>query len=173
MPIDIGLSRLPSTETFIDENPSYPGAVTKHLGLLNFGRDVASELIKDPRIQEAADPALLHNDLHKRNIRVLDEDPTIISDIIGWQSTSINPALMHAKDQPDFAASFSTPDEHSPSEDRPSGDNTNLCNRGFTAGVSLLVTKISMSWELDDDIVQFFEYCHRSTETVPESSDSC
>ncbi len=144
------------------KTPSYHGAVAEHIRLLNSGRDVASELIKDPRIQKAAAPILLHQDLHKRNIYVFNEDPTTIAGIIDWQSSSINPAFMHANEVPDFAAHISTPEDHIPSGDLPARDNAKLCNKAFIAGVRLIVPKLYATWELDDDVARFFEYCHRT-----------
>lgn len=160
--IDVGVSRLPPTDASVNKKPPYHGAVAEHIRLLNFGRDVASELINNPRIQKAAAPILLHHDLHKRNIYVFDEDPTTITSIIDWQSSSINPAFMHANDVPDFAAHGPTPDEHFPSEGLPAKDDAKLCNQAFIAGVRLLVPKLYATWELDDDIARFFEYCHRT-----------
>ncbi|KAL8859337.1 MAG: hypothetical protein Q9178_004275 [Gyalolechia marmorata] len=160
--IDVGVSRLPPVDTSVNEKPSYHGAVVEHIRLLNFGRDVASKLIEDARIQRAAAPILLHQDLHKRNIFVSDEDPTIITGIIDWQSSSINPAFMHANEVPDFAAYIPTPDDHSPSKDLLAGVNAKFCNQAFIAGVRLLMPKLSATWELDDDVARFFEYCHRT-----------
>ncbi|KAL9005133.1 MAG: hypothetical protein Q9188_002074 [Gyalolechia gomerana] len=160
--IDIGISRLPPVDTSGNEKPSYHGAIAEHRRLLDFSRDVASKLIEDPRIQRAAAPILLHPDLHKRNIYVSGENPTTVTSIIDWQSSSINPAFMHANEVPDFAAHIPRPDDHSPSADLPVGDNAKLCNQAFIAGVRLLVPKLYASWELDDDVARFFEYCHRT-----------
>ena len=164
----------------LNEKPSYHGAVTEHIRLLNFGRNVASELVKDPQIREAAAPILLHQDLHKRNIFVSEKDPSTITGIIDWQSSSINPAFMHANEMPDFAFSIPTPEDlissedHIPSEDCILRDdcmssedlrartNARLCNQAFRAGVRFLVPKLYAAWELDDDVTRFFDYCHRT-----------
>lgn len=71
---------------------------------------------------------------------------------------------MHANEMPDFAAHIPTQDDHfpSPSEDLRAGVNAKLCNKAFIAGVRLLVPKLYATWELDDDVVRFFEYCHRT-----------
>ena len=74
---------------------------------------------------------------------------------------------MHANDVPDFADHIPTPDEHHQSEHHqsenlPAGDNAELCNQAFIAGVRLLMPKLHTTWELDDDIARFFEYCHRT-----------
>ncbi len=160
--IDVGGSRLPPMDAAVNDKSSYHGAISEHKRLLNFGRDVASRLIEDSRVQKAAAPILLHQDLHKRNIYVSDEDPTIVTDIIDWQSCSINPSFMHANDVPDFAAHIPTADDDFRPEKVRAGDSAKLCNQAFIAGVRLLVPKMHATWELDDDVTRFFEYCHRT-----------
>jgi Ser/Thr protein kinase RdoA (MazF antagonist) len=54
-------------------------------------------------VQHVAKPTLLHPDLHKRNIFVSDSEPTKVTGIIDWQSTSIEPAFIYANETPDFA----------------------------------------------------------------------
>lgn len=69
---------------------------------------------------ETAAPTLYHADLHKRNVFVSDDDPTIITGLIDWQSSSIEPAFEYADEVPDFAApSLTVPKEGSaPRQDR-------------------------------------------------------
>jgi aminoglycoside/choline kinase family phosphotransferase len=64
---------------------------------------------EEPRIRNAATPTLLHPDLHKRNIFVSDDDPAVITGIIDWQSSSIEPAFWYADDVPDFARPIAHP----------------------------------------------------------------
>lgn len=64
---------------------------------------VLYDLIKEPQVQRVARPTLLHADLHKRNIFVSDSEPSKITGIIDWQSTSIEPAFVYANETPDFA----------------------------------------------------------------------
>jgi hypothetical protein len=45
---------------------------------------------------------LLHPDIHKRNIFVSEEDPSQVTAIIDWRSTSIEPAFVYANHTPDF-----------------------------------------------------------------------
>ena len=146
----------------MNEKPPYHGSVAEHIRLLNFSRDVAFELIKNPQIQKAAVPILLYPDLHKRNTYVSDEDPTIIASIIDWQSSSIDPAFVHANEVPDFAAPIPTSDDHTSSRDLHARTNAKLCNEAFIAGVRFLVPKLYATWRLDDDVTRFFEYCHRT-----------
>jgi aminoglycoside/choline kinase family phosphotransferase len=64
---------------------------------------------EEPRIRNAVTPTLLHPDLHKRNIFVSDDDPAVITGIIDWQSSSIEPAFWYADDVPDFARPIAHP----------------------------------------------------------------
>ncbi|KAL8804028.1 MAG: hypothetical protein Q9182_002819 [Xanthomendoza sp. 2 TL-2023] len=160
--IDVGMSRLPPANATANNKPSFHGAVAEHIRLLKFGGEVASKLIENPQVQRAAAPLLLHPDLHKRNIFVSERDPTTITGIIDWQSSSIDPAFMHANEMPDFAAHISTPDNTFTSEYLAAGEDAKRCKQAFIAGVRLLVPKLYAAWDLDDDIARFFEYCPRS-----------
>jgi hypothetical protein len=77
--------------------------VQEHFHLLNISEKVIDELIKAPIIQQVASPTLLHPDLHKRNIYVSEEDPSCVTAIIDWQSTSIEPTFVYANETPDLA----------------------------------------------------------------------
>ena len=48
------------------------------------------------------EPTLLHPDIHKKNILVSEEDPSSVTAIIDWQSTSIEPAFAYATTTPDL-----------------------------------------------------------------------
>ena len=107
--IDTGLSRLPPVDAPIPDGPPFQGSAVADAHLLSFGRDVIHKLSEDPRVQKTSTPTLHHADLHKRNIFVSDNDPTIITNIIDWQSSSIEPAFEYADEIPDFAAPYSNP----------------------------------------------------------------
>lgn len=64
--------------------------------LLRISREVIARLIDSPLIQNVAFPTLLHADLHKRNIYVSDDDPTVVTGLIDWQSTSAELAFAYA-----------------------------------------------------------------------------
>jgi hypothetical protein len=49
-----------------------------------------------------AGPTLLHLDIHKRNIFVSEDDPSSVTAVIDWQSTSPEPAFVYATEKPDF-----------------------------------------------------------------------
>ncbi|KAI4287425.1 MAG: hypothetical protein L6R35_003318 [Caloplaca aegaea] len=156
--IDTGLSRLPPVDKPLPESPHFHGSVATHTRLLSFGRDVIHKLSEDPRIGETAAPTLYHADLHKRNIFVSDDDPTIITDFIDWQSSNIEPAFEYANETPDFAAS-------SPNlelEDQPADISAELCKEAFNACLQGLVPRLSAARALNDNLVRPFRYCHRT-----------
>lgn len=100
--MDTGFSRIPSAEVAPKDELAYPGSIEKHLRLLKINKEVIPELIKSPLICDLATPTLLHADLNKRNIFVSENDPTIITSVIYWQSTSIEPTFVYAKETPDL-----------------------------------------------------------------------
>jgi len=100
--LDAGCSRIPSPDNAPKDELPYRGSVQEHLRLLQLNEKVIPELIKSPLITSIATPTLLHADLYKRNIFVSEDDPTIITSIIDWQSTSIEPAFVYAKTTPDL-----------------------------------------------------------------------
>ncbi|KAL9123779.1 MAG: hypothetical protein Q9217_006825 [Psora testacea] len=156
--IDTGLSRLPPVDKTPPESPHFHGSVATHTRLLSFGRDVIHKLSEDPRIRETAAPTLYHADLHKRNIFVSDDDPTIITDIIDWQSSSIEPAFEYADETPDFVA----PSLNLSLEDQPADINAELCREAFDACLQGLVPRLSAARALDDNLLRPFRYCHRT-----------
>lgn len=68
-------------------------------------------MIKDKRIKDVATLALLHPDFYKRNFYVSAEELTVITGLIDWQSTSIEPAFIYTNETPDFATPLSVPEE--------------------------------------------------------------
>lgn len=156
--IDTGLSRLPSGPIALADKPPFHGSVAAHTRLLNDGRGVIQKLAKDPRIQGAATATLCHADLHKRNIFVSDDDPSVITNLIDWQSSSIEPAFEYAGYVPDFAAPMT---DASP-EEKPAEIQTALCKQAFDACLQGLIPKLYAARALDDDLLRPFRYCHRT-----------
>jgi hypothetical protein len=76
---------------------------------LKISGDVIGALEKSAILQNLAKSTLLHADLHKRNIFVSQDDPTVITSIIDWQSTSIEPAFMFGNETPDLVNRNSAP----------------------------------------------------------------
>ena len=115
-------------------------------------------LIQDDQLKKAAVPTLLHSDLHMRNIFVSSEDPTVVTGIIDWQSSSINPAFMYTSTTPDFASDQTI----SGSGAAPSPTQSNFCREAYFTGIKLLAPSLYLGLALDDDVARFFEYCHRT-----------
>ena len=126
--------------------------------MLSSGRDVIHKLSEDPRIGETAAPTLYHADLHKRNIFVSDDDPTIITGFIDWQSSSIEPAFEYADETPDFTA----PSYNLLPEDQPPDISAELCRKAFDLCLQALVPRLFAARALDENLLRPFRYCHRT-----------
>ncbi|KAI4152108.1 MAG: hypothetical protein LQ340_003107 [Diploschistes diacapsis] len=155
--IDVGLSRLPGDDTTPNKR-SFQGSVKTHAALLDIGRQVIQKMAEDPRMQEVAIPTLYHPDLHARNIFVSDDDPTVVTGFIDWQSSSIEPAFEYADETPDFAAPASEFSE----EDEDPKSNAVLCRTIFDACVHGLIPKLSAARRIDELLLQPFRFCHRT-----------
>lgn len=113
----------------------------------------------DSRIQEAAVPVIFHPDLHKRNIFVSEEDPTVVSAVIDWQSSSIEPAFWYADEVPDFAQHIPDPLDEDRVEPK-----SEACAQAFEAGIHLLVPKLVTARLMDEALFRPFRYCYRTWE---------
>lgn len=151
--IDAGIAKVPSN-TKLQHRPGYHGSPSDHLSLLDSGRVVIKKMSEDARILFAATPMLLHPDLNKRNIFVMESHPTVITGIIDWQSASVEPAFWYADDIPDFARTSSI----SGQTDR---DNE-LCDKAFSACVQCFIPKLAFPMSLDDSLFRPFRYSYRT-----------
>ncbi|RMD39708.1 hypothetical protein DV735_g5425, partial [Chaetothyriales sp. CBS 134920] len=115
-------------------------------------------MAEDPRIQNVATPVLFHPDLHKRNIFVDEDDPTVVTSIIDWQSASIEPAFWYADEVPDFTAS--APGRNSP--DDPPDPQGELCTKAFNACVQFYLPKLFEARVTDEALVRPFRYSYRT-----------
>lgn len=137
--------------------PAYHGSIEAHLRLLQSGRAVIKQMAKDPRILDTAEPILLHPDLHKRNIFVSNDDPSLITAIIDWQSCSIEPAFWRTDEIPDFVR----PLLHPMQGDQPEQD-SELCAKAFDVCTHFLVPKLSRPRLMDESFFRPFRYCYRT-----------
>lgn len=96
--MDAGYSRLPPSPA----QDEFGGTVDEHIHLIKLSGDILEVLLQKQEIQDVSEPTLLHNDFHKRNIYVSNEDPQLVTAIIDWQSTSIHPMFYYAHETPDF-----------------------------------------------------------------------
>ncbi|KAJ5086934.1 hypothetical protein NUU61_008241 [Penicillium alfredii] len=163
--IETGFSRLPKEDIVSREFLPHQGSIQDHIRLLKISQEVMQELVKDERIQNAATPALLHPDFHKRNIYVSAEDPTVITGLLDWQSTSIEPAFIYANETPDFAAPPGGPeentfksgqDEHKEQERK----DASICYQTYDVCMKGLAPKLRPARLLDPTLFRLFQYCH-------------
>jgi hypothetical protein len=115
------------------------------------------EMAKHSRIQKAASPVMFHPDLHKRNIFVSEEDPTVVTAIIDWQSTSIEPAFWYADAIPDFAQSVSDPSGEDKIEHK-----SEACARVYDVCIQFLAPKLSAARSTEEAYFRPFRYCYRT-----------
>ncbi|KAF7935402.1 uncharacterized protein EAE97_008309 [Botrytis byssoidea] len=166
-----GHSKLPSTSSQIDSSrPSYFGTIKEHRNLLNSAQNLLQNLITQPQIENASVPTLIHADLHTRNIYVSDEDPTLITCLIDWQSTSIEPAFIYANDVPDFAAApEKSPEEANLSNEPPlSAQDIRMqkvaayCNQAYEICMEAFIPKMRVARSVDQLLIRPFQYSHTS-----------
>lgn len=117
------------------------------------------KIAEDPRIQNAAGPVMLHPDLHKRNIFVSEDDPTIITAIIDWQSSSIEPAFWYANEVPDFAQPIRDPSCEDQIEPK-----SEACAKAYDICTQFLIPKLSEPRLMDEAFFRPFRYCYRTWE---------
>ncbi|PGH15057.1 hypothetical protein AJ80_05682 [Polytolypa hystricis UAMH7299] len=146
--IDAGLSKIPLVDPELEKRPFYHGSVQAHLNLLKDTRAVLKKMSADPRIQSAVTPVLFHPDLHKRNIFVSEDDPSIVTAIIDWQSISIEPAFWYADEVPDFTV--------------PTEPENLLCTRTFELCSQYLTPKLSGPRLMDETLFRPFRYSYRT-----------
>ncbi len=152
--VDAGIARVPPNSE-LQQRPRYHGLPSNHRSLLESGRAVIKKMSEDARILKAAAPTLLHPDLNKRNIFVMENDPAVVTGIIDWQSASVEPAFWYADNIPDFATSMPDPLGQSDRDGE-------LCGKAFSACVQFLIPKLAFSRSLDDSLFRPFRYCYRT-----------
>ena len=140
------------------DKPAFHGRIATHARLLDVGSKVIRKLSQDPRIKKAAAATLGHADLHKRNIFVSDKDPTVITDFIDWQSSSIEPAFEYADETPDFTKAL----PNTSPENQRALVQADLCKQAFDACLQCLAPKLYTARTLDDDMLRPVRYCHRT-----------
>lgn len=154
--VDAGLSRVPPRDSELPDRPFYHGSPQTHLTLLECGRTVLNAMSADSRVHDTAAPTLFHPDLHKRNIFVSEDDPSVITSVIDWQSSSIEPAFWYADEVPDFAIA-------KPSSPSAQGLNdSKLCTRAYEVCTQFLTPKLALPMSMDESIFRPFRYCYRT-----------
>ncbi|KAI4253773.1 MAG: hypothetical protein L6R42_007457 [Xanthoria sp. 1 TBL-2021] len=162
--VDTGISRIPPQGTSPRTSSEL---ITTHIDLLSYCRQILHKLASDARVIAAAAPTLHHADLNKRNIFVLDDDPTVIADIIDWQSSSIEPAFEYADETPDFAA-LPEPElldaefSDAARDHQPNDETAELCHAAYETCLQGMVPKIAGARHVDKNLLRPFRYSHRT-----------
>lgn len=164
-----GYSRLPPVDTGYPR-PSYFGTVEEHQNLISSAQDVIQNLILQPQIRNSAEPTLFHADLNARNIYVSEDDPTKITGLIDWQSSSIEPIFIYANEMPDVAAPPNQPpadipeDEARPltEQDKKLAKIATFCNQAYNICVDGYIPKLRVARSVDQHLIRPFQYCNTS-----------
>jgi hypothetical protein len=131
-------------------------------------------LVLEPHIRNAAAPTLLHADLHARNIYVSNDDPTKVTCLIDWQSSSIEPAFIYANEVPDFAtpprSSYSEEsEEETPSQvpgmteqEKKLEKVARFCSQAYDICTKAFIPKMRVARSVDQLLVRPFQYCNTS-----------
>jgi hypothetical protein len=167
--IDTGFYNIPKALPDGVQYPPYHGSIEEHIRLLGISKDVIGKLIESPSIQNAAAPTLLHADLHMRNILVSVDDPKVITGLIDWQWTSVEPAFVHMREEPDFAAITALPKGYKlPSKgdvvtalDEDAWDIL-ACAQVFDAVCKGQVPKLYRAKQLNKTLLRPLHYCDKS-----------
>lgn len=124
------------------------------------------QLNQDERIQTAALPVLLHADYNKRNIYISPSDPAMITGIIDWQLTCVEPAFIYAQNTPDFAAlpNINPADEYDTDNvDEPKIQKDLLiCHQTYDVIATYKCPKLRPARQLDSSLFRLFHYCFTS-----------
>jgi hypothetical protein len=152
------MSRIPPAGS-VSKRLRYQGSIETHKKLLNHGCAMLKEMAKNSRIQKAASPVMFHPDLHKRNIFVSEEDPTVVLAIIDWQSTSIEPSFWYSDAMPDFAQPVADPSDEDRIEPK-----SEACAEAYDACIQFLAPKLSAGRSMDEAYLRPFRYCYRTWE---------
>lgn len=159
--------------THSDALPSR-GTTEEHIRLLDTSRTVINKLLQSPRIQEVSKAMLLHWDFNKRNIFVSPDDPTRITAIIDWQSTSVEPTFVYANDTPDFVmpsptlSAISEMDEELAAqiEHYQGNEKTNedywICRQTFEIIIQASIPALAAARTMDETLLRLFRHCHSS-----------
>ena len=170
--IDTGYSRVP--ETTNTKKAGLNEKIQAHLRLLESSEQVIRELIKSSEIMNISAPMLLHPDLHKRNIFVSDEDPSLVTAVIDWQSAGIEPVFSFANETPDMVkdplidtplledGSDTSPKQSSCHQENNSKEVISINEQTYEVAMRGWIPKLHDARALDEVLLRPIRYCHTS-----------
>lgn len=173
--LDAGYSRLPPSPA----QDEFECTVDEHLQLLKLSGDILEVLLQKEEIQDVSEPTLLHNDFHKRNIYVSDDDPQVVTAVIDWQSASVEPMFRYAHETPDFVQEpmdiqeylqkFVDPGVENLPDDlirekarKKQQTDIDLCQKTYTTILRALIPKLWAAKQMDQRYIRLFRYCNSS-----------
>ncbi|KAI6901118.1 hypothetical protein KC334_g8287, partial [Hortaea werneckii] len=128
-----------------------------HLRLLETSLKTLEVVKNSMGPQDARCPLLFHPDLHARNIFVDSNDPTQVLSVIDWQCTGIEPAVVHAVEQPHFAEEpllDKTLDAETTHDSHELQAHAQRCKTAWAAMI-LLCPKLGKAVSLDHDLCRY------------------
>jgi hypothetical protein len=142
----------------------FRGSIQEHAKLLTECGKIMRLLINTKAVQAAAAPTLVHSDFSKRNIYVSSSDPAVVTGVIDWQLTCVEPAFIYAHQNPDFAA---LPDENPADNDEEPRSreeekllkDLSICHQTYNVMMKGMVPKLRPSRLLDPTLSRLFHYC--------------
>lgn len=107
---------------------------------------------------------LIHADYNKRKIYVSPDDPSVITGIIDWQLTCIEPAFMYAQTTPDFAALPEIdPSEYDAGLKSREAEqllkDLSICHQTYDVIATYKCRKLRPARQLDPTLFRLFHYC--------------
>lgn len=121
-------------------------------------------LTEDDHVQKAALLALIHADYNKRNIYVSSDDPTVLTGLIDWQLTCIEPAFIYSQNTPDFVAlpdidpadEDGTPKSHDKEQHL---KDLSICHQTYDVIATYKCRKLRPGRQADSSLFRLFHYC--------------
>ena len=146
--------------------PPYQGDLANHKRLLRESKTVISQLATLPLLRDASAPILAHADYHKGNIFVSAYNPNIITGVIDWQASSIEPAYEYTRAYPDFLFATEpleiTDREEERYEAKLTQKGAEICQKTFDVIMKASCPKIQAARNLKKPITRPFMYCYTS-----------
>jgi hypothetical protein len=135
--------------------------VEEHKRILEYARTVLKRMVEDPRIASVATKILLHPNWDKRNIYVSEEDHTVITSFIDWQSSSIEPGFWYTDQRPDFGVA--KPAAEKPSSPPPDEEpESNTWPKTFDAYTQVQFPQLAAPRKMTMDLFRPFYRCHKT-----------
>lgn len=158
--VDTGISRVPVKDDG-RRRPSYHGSIEDHVRMIMRTRLVLRAIAADPRVQETSTPTLFHDYVSKGDIFVSEDDPSVITGVIDWQFTSIEPAFWYTSSMPDWAKELFAPS--SSKENKQQEQKTaQLCKESWEVCTKHFLPSIAKPQSMDANLFRPFFLCHNT-----------